>query len=91
MPIPIIVIPDQPTTAEKATAAEAAGELEVRLGYRPIVICERASRFGPMLHVGATRAARAARAAGKGVCPRVPDWKPDEVPSEGLFFLEAPT
>lgn len=76
MPIPIIVIPDAPTAVEKSAAAELAENLEKCLGYRPITICERASRKGPMLYVGATRAAKAARAAAS---PDAPPWRPDEI------------
>ena len=59
--IPLVVIPDKPTAVEKFAAAELADELGKCLGYRPVVICERASRKGPMLYVGATKAAKAAR------------------------------
>lgn len=69
--IPLVVIPDKPTAVEKFAAAELADELGKCLGYRPVVICERASRKGPMLYVGATKAAKKAR----GERP----WKTDEV------------
>ena len=69
--IPLVVIPDNPTAVEKFAAAELADELGKCLGYRPVVICERASRKGPMLYVGATKAAKKAR----GERP----WKTDEV------------
>ena len=59
--IPVVIIPDTPTAVEKFAAAELADELGKCLGYRPIVICERASRKGPMLYIGATKAAKAAR------------------------------
>ena len=76
MAIPIIVIPDEPTAVEKSAAAELAGNLEKCLGYRPITICERASRKGPMLYVGATRAAKAAQ---EGARPSAQQWRTDEV------------
>ena len=59
--IPLVVVPDSPTAVEKAAAKELADELGKFLVARPIVICERASRKGPVLYVGATRAAKAAR------------------------------
>lgn len=59
--IPLVVIPDEPTAVEKSAAAELAGELGKCLGCRPIVICERVSRKGPMLYVGATKASKAVR------------------------------
>ena len=70
--IPVVVIPDKPTAVEKFAAAELADALGKCLGYRPIVICERASRKGPMLYVGATKAARESR------CHQRP-WQTDEV------------
>ena len=59
--IPLVVIPDEPTAVEKSAAAELAGELGKCLGCRPIVVCERVSRKGPMLYVGATKASKAVR------------------------------
>ena len=58
---PVVVIPDEPTAVEKSAAAELACELGKCLGNRLIVVCERASRKGPMLYVGATKASKAAR------------------------------
>ena len=59
--IPMVAIPDKPTDVEKFAASELADELGKCLGYRPIVVCERATRKGPVLYVGATRAAKEAR------------------------------
>ena len=73
--IPVVVIPDKPTAVEKFAAAELADELGKCIGYRPIVICERASRKGPMLYVGATKAARVVRADGTGCRP----YRTDEI------------
>lgn len=56
-----MVVPDAPSAVEKFAASALADELGKCLGARPAVICEHASRKGPMLYVGATRAAEKAR------------------------------
>ena len=71
--IPIVVLPDAPTAVEKSAAAELAGELGKCLGETPKVVAETdlAKEGGAScpatavkLFVGATKAAKAARADG---------------------------
>ena len=76
---PCVVLPDSPTAVERAAAAELADGLEKCLGAKPPVVFEGAREDGaaasPRLYVGATRAAKDARAAVAGR----PPYRVDEV------------
>ena len=70
---PVVVIPDEPTPVERSAAAELAGELGKCLGATPKVVAESKSLVEPStnsggarLFVGATKAAKQARAAADG-------------------------
>ena len=81
---PVVVLPDSPTAVEKSAAEELAGELGKCLGEKPKVVAEadlakdgRACRpaTAARLFVGATKAAKEARADGSASRP----YQVDEV------------
>ena len=80
---PVVVIPDEPTPVERSAAAELAGELGKCLGETPKIVAESkgkdlsANSGGARLFVGATKAAKQARAAADGTGCR--PYQVDEV------------
>ena len=78
-PVPVVVLPDSPTTVEKSAAAELAGELGKCLGETPKIVAEAAARpDDTKLFVGATQAAKKARGSGTAVSSK-PPYQVDEV------------
>ncbi len=75
---PVVVLPDSPTAVEKSAAAELAGELGKCLGEKPKVVAEAdlaKEASAVKLFVGATQAAKEARADGSASRP----YQVDEV------------
>lgn len=72
---PVVVVPDEATAVEKFAASELAGELGKCLGETPEIVREGAYPQAPCLYVGATKAAREARADGTGCRP----YRTDEI------------
>ena len=69
---PVVVLPDSPTAVEKSAAEELAGELGKCLGEQPKVIAEAdlaKDTTAASLFVGATKAAKKARADGSASRP----------------------
>ena len=73
--VPVVVVPDEATAVEKFAASELAGELGKCLGATPEIVREGAYHQAPCLYVGATKAAREARADGTGCRP----YRTDEI------------
>ena len=78
--IPEVVLPESPTAVERSAAEELADGLGKCLGKKPDIVSEGAAREGrassrPRLYVGATKAAKDARAAVAGR----PPYQVDEV------------
>ena len=68
-PAPIVVLPSNPTVVERSAAKELSGELGKCLGETPKIVLETelpGVGSAPRLFVGATEAAKKARAGGEG-------------------------